>query len=160
MIKKMSFAFFPLLLIFLSSSSFAINGPMGIVLNSKIWNYYPPGALKPGGLLPITKDDGVVAKNINSNQKRIVYLVREVPLTTTAKEFCNLNQKFSSTDSVEVDEKTCFVLGKETDGFRSYQLVSTNVRRLKLLTIATKVPVKQHEEVLKDFKIFKKGIRQ
>ena len=156
-IKIVLYAFAVPMIMF-SSTAFAIKGPMNIQLDSKVWNYYSPGALKPGGLLPITKNDGVITKNIGSNENRIVYLVREAPLTTTVQEYCKLNQGFSSTESIEVNPKSCFVLGKESGGSRSYQLVFSNIRKLKLVTIATNVPTRQHQEVLKDYLTFKKGI--
>lgn len=145
-------------LAFFSINAFAIKGPMNIELDSKLWRYFPPGALKPGGLLPISKSDGVLVKNLGADDKRIVYLVREAPLTTTLQEYCSRNQKFQTTESVELSEKTCFIVSKENKGVRSYQLVYSNVRALKLVSLSIQVPNKQVPEVLKDYDSFKKGI--
>jgi len=142
----------------LSLQVFAATRTINLELDSKIWSYYPPGALKPAGVLPIGKSDGVIIKNIKNKNNRLVYLVHEEPLTTTFEEYCNQYLKFNTTENLEKNTKSCLITSKAEKGFRSYQLVFSNYKKLKLVNITTQVPINKHKEVMSDYQIFRKGI--
>ena len=127
-------------------------------LDAGVWSYYAPGSLRPHGVLPLSKHDGVLIKNVKSKDKRLVYLIHSAPKTTTLQIACaDSKNAFRNLEVLET-KKSCRLVRTSRLGNLSFQWMYEDQRDLKLVSFHIEVPTPRKAEVMQDLQLLEKEL--
>ena len=143
--------------LYASTEGFRLNSRT-MNLDQKTWRYYAPGSLRAHGVLPITKNEGVLIKNLKAKDKRLVYLIYSGPKNMTLKTACK--EAKGSIRNLEFTEtkETCRLISQTRKGNVSFQWIFEDRQDLKLVSFSVEVPPARKNEVLQDLQLFQKEL--